>query len=127
MIYRNALMTPDGTIITSTNQHDYQTHIDANGKHYFVDGGHSYCRSSAHGDERFLILDDTSPHSEIREYFTWTTYGKNGDQSARQVLLKDMDEDHIMAILRQDYYRNTHQELVNELHFRGLSYPEFYI
>mgnify|MGYP000681112827 CR=1 FL=1 len=31
-IIRNALRTPDGTVIQSSSRHDYETYIDANGK-----------------------------------------------------------------------------------------------
>ena len=123
MIYLNSLRTPDGTILISQHQHDYVEYTDANGKHYFVDGGPAYCRSSANGDEVFLLVDDTSPHVAIREHLAWGTYGKSGNEPYRKVLLKDMDVDHILAII-SDGYENVRSHLIAELKFRGLSYPE---
>ena len=113
MIYLNSLRTPDGTILISQHQHDYVSYTDSNGKHYFIDGGPAYCRSSANGDEVFLLVDDTSPHVAIREHLAWGTYGK----------LRDMDVDHILAIISYGY-EHVRPHLIAELKFRGLSYPE---
>ena len=123
MIYFRSLRTPDGTILISQHQHDYVSYTDANGKHYFIDGGSAYCRASANGDEVFLVIDDTSPHAAIREHLAWGTYGKSGNEPYRKVLLKDMDVDHIIAII-SDGYEYVRPHLIAELKFRGLSYPE---
>ena len=61
-LIRNAIKTPDGTILESTHRHDYKEHTDANGKTYMVDGGLEYVRCSAHGDEVHLSLYDDEPH-----------------------------------------------------------------
>ena len=126
MIYLNSLRTPDGTVLISQHQHDYVEYTDANGKVYFVDGGPAYCRSSAHGDELFLIVDDTSPHIAIRQHLSWGTYGKSGNEPYRKILLKDMEVDHMLAIIR-DGYKHVTPHLIAELKFRGLSYPELEI
>ena len=97
------LQTPDGTIITSHNRHDYRTYRDDNGKQYMIDGGRDYIRSSANGDERYMPIYTDDPHYLIRENFTWGTYGKDGKQPLRRVLLKDMDSDHILAILETQF------------------------
>ena len=98
LIY-NALRTPDGTILESRDRHDYRTHDDVNGKRYMIDGGTAYVRSSANGDEDYLTLYTDDNHSEIRQVFTWGTYGKSGDEPLRLVKLKDMTDNHIQAIL----------------------------
>jgi hypothetical protein len=60
-ILRNRMRTPDGTILESKHRHDYVTHLDANGNEYMLDGGLSYVRSSANGDEEMLtVFDDDS-------------------------------------------------------------------
>ncbi len=38
------IQTPDGTILKSLHQHDYVTHVDANGEEYSLDGGNVYQR-----------------------------------------------------------------------------------
>lgn len=52
------LTTPDGTVMRSTQVHDYRTHTDANGKEYMVDGGNAYIRCSAHGDEAIFSITE---------------------------------------------------------------------
>jgi hypothetical protein len=101
MILRNRLKTPDGTIIESWHRHDYVTHKDANGKTYMVDGGRDYLRRSAHGDEEDLsIVADPDEHDFCRQHFLWGTYGKDGEQPFRRVVLADMSTEHIKAVLR---------------------------
>lgn len=98
-IIHNSIMTPDGTILVSRSVHDYVQHTDANGKTYMTDGGNSYIHRSAHGDETPLDLYEGDPHDEIREVFTWGTYGKMGDQPLKFKALKDLSDAHIEAIL----------------------------
>jgi hypothetical protein len=97
---RNALRTPDGTIIQSRHRHDYVTHKDENGKEYMVDGGLDYVRSSCNGDEEWMIVTLAEPHEEVREACEWGTYGINGDQPLSYIKLCDMDTDHIGAVLK---------------------------
>lgn len=70
-LIRNALITPDGTVIESRHRHDYVTHVDANGKTYMVDGGLDYQRRSMHGDEVDVSLFDTEPHHIQRCILNW--------------------------------------------------------
>ena len=98
-IIYNAIQTPDGTIIESRHRHDYQTHSDANGKKYMIDGGLSYIRCSANGDEKFLTVTLEDTHEIVRQACTWGTYGINGDQPLRYKYLCDMDTAHINAVL----------------------------
>jgi len=100
-LIKNAMQTPDGTILESTHRHDYKTHTDANGKTYMVDGGLAYVRRSAHGDEVDLCLYDNEPHEIQAKVLTWGSYGINGDQPIRWIPIGDMETDHLKAVLEQ--------------------------
>ena len=119
----NRIRTPDGTILESMNRHDYVTYIDANGKEYMVDGGLDYLRRNIHDDAPYeeLSLVSTDEHSVIREVFKWGTYGIDGKQKLKYVILKDMSWDHIEAILETQVHVRDHirQLFMNELDYRG--------
>ena len=46
----NRIKTPDGTILTSYNRHDYVSYEDANGLEYMVDGGLEYLRRNVNNE-----------------------------------------------------------------------------
>ena len=119
----NRIRTPDGTILESMHRHDYVTYIDANGKEYMVDGGLDYLRRNIHDDAPYTELSvlSTDEHSVIREVFKWGTYGIDGKQKLKYVILKDMSWDHIEAILETQTQLRDHvrQVFVNELDYRG--------
>lgn len=124
VILLNQIRTPDGTILTSTHRHDYRTHIDANGKVYMVDGGNSYLRRTVHKDapyEELSIYLDPYDHNHNREHFKWGTYGLEGKGPLRRVPLKDLDTDHIEAILETQKHVPEYFRLVfkQELKYRG--------
>ena len=99
-IIRNALRTPDGTIIRSRHRHDYVTHTDANGKEYMVDGGLDYIRRSANGDEVDMVVTTEDSFEAVRQACDWGTYGINGDQPLLYIKLCDMETAHIEAVLQ---------------------------
>jgi len=98
-IVYNALRTPDGTLLESKYRHDCQFHLDENGKEYMIDGGLDYVRATAHGDEKLITITLDDDHETVREYVQWGTYGPDGNQPLKLVRLKDMDTDHIKAVL----------------------------
>lgn len=100
-LIRNAIQTPDGTILESKHRHDYQSHQDANGKIYVVDGGLDYVRATVHDDQISLALYDTEPHSVQAQYLTWGSYGIRGDQPRRDIPIAEMETSHIEAVLRE--------------------------
>ena len=100
-LIRNSIRTPDGTVLTSHNRHDYKTHEDANGNNYMIDGGLSYCRRSCHGDEENLCLYDDEPHAVQRKVLTWGSYGKDGDQPLKRIPVAEMETDHIKAVIAE--------------------------
>ena len=99
-IIRNALRTPDGTIIRSRHRHDYVTHTDANGKEYMVDGGVDYIRRSRNGDEEDMVVTTEDSFEVVRQACDWGTYGINGDQPLSYIKLCDMETAHIEAVLQ---------------------------
>jgi hypothetical protein len=122
-LVRNAIQTPDGTILVSRNRHDYQSHTDANGKTYVVDGGLDYIRASVHEDQISLAVYDTDEFWLVRESVEWGTYGKDGDQPLSYVKLSDMDTAHIEAVLetQQLFIRPVIRKAMElELEHRGL-------
>ena len=121
----NALRTPDGAIIESRHQHDYKSYVDTiDGSTYFVDGGLAYSRGSYKEacveDLRIYDLDD---HTLIREYFSWKSYGKNGDKPLEYKLLKDMSDEHISAILKTQTHIPTYMfnMFTDELEYRDVN------
>jgi hypothetical protein len=122
-LVRNAIQTPDGTILVSRNRHDYKSHTDANGKTYVVDGGLDYIRASVHEDQISLAVYDTDEFWLVRESVEWGTYGKDGDQPLSYVKLSDMDTAHIEAVLetQQLFIRPVIRKAMElELEHRGL-------
>jgi hypothetical protein len=97
----NRIITPDGTMLQSHHVHHYNTHVDANGLEYMVDGGLEYRRRNVHDDAPYTEASvyDTDPHEVIRDAFYWGTYGKYGDKPLRRVKLSEMSNNHIEAIL----------------------------
>lgn len=122
-LVRNAIQTPDGTILVSRNRHDYKEYTDANGKTYVVDGGLDYIRSSVHEDQISLAVYDTDKFSVVRESVEWGTYGKDGDQPLSYVKLSEMDTAHIEAVLETQklFIRPVIRKAMElELEHRGL-------
>jgi hypothetical protein len=101
-LIRNAMITPDGTLLQSRHRHDFVQYTDANGLVYMVDGGLDYIRrsindSAPHVDK--CVYDDV-PHEEQREVATWGTYGKNGDEPLSYVTVANMSTEHIKAVVK---------------------------
>ena len=101
MILRNAIQTPDGTVLESFHRHDYIVHTDAiTGKLYGVDGGRDYFRYIGDIEDcKILSLTSDASHTAIRKTFTWGTCGKNADQPLKRVPLEHLSNAHIEAIL----------------------------
>ncbi len=118
-LVRNALKTPDGTILVSRSRHDYVTHLDANGKQYMTDGGLVYVHCSAHGDEVDMCVYDDEDHEVLREAAEWGTRGIDGTDPLRWVKIKDMDTDHLATCCDLPYVNSTLKSVMkNELILR---------
>lgn len=122
-IVRNAIETPDGTILESFSRNDYKTYIDANGEEYMVDGGDEYARRNINKvPAKELTVTEEDNFEVIREHLTWGTYGKNGDQPLRYIPLCEMEDDHIKAIFDDGYCLHPfrRQCMEKELKLRSL-------
>jgi hypothetical protein len=119
-ILLNRIKTPDGTILTSYNRHNYVEYKDTLTKEVLmVDGGTDYLRRNIGTYEELSVYDDGS-HITRRSAVHWGTRGKDGKQPLVYKLLKDLDSDHIEAILKtqhqiSDFYREIFME---ELKYR---------
>lgn len=119
-LIRNALRTPDGTVIESRHRHDYVTHKDANGKTYMVDGGLSYVRRSVHSDQEDMSLYDNEPHEVQSKVLKWGTYGKRGDQPLQHVSISEMSTAHIGNVLSMGNINPVYRKcMLEELKRRG--------
>ncbi|WP_146156707.1 hypothetical protein [Photobacterium swingsii] len=100
-IVLNRIKTPDNTILISRHRHDYVTYVDKNGETYMVDGGTDELRRNVNTEpfEELSIYSD-APHYEVRQGFFWGTRGKNGNQPVEFKPLKNLDTDHIEAIIQ---------------------------
>lgn len=113
----NRWMTPDGTILWSKHQRDYQQYTDKNGKYYAIDGGNSYCRKiGAFEDLKNLCIYSDGTFELERE---WVLWGRNYDKDMNRleetewIPIKDLDTDHIYKILElniPDSYRRLMEE-----------------
>lgn len=50
------------------------------------------------------IINRTLKGQKVRDWMAWGTYGKNADQPLRFVLLKNMSDEHIQAILDTQFH-----------------------
>lgn len=121
---RNAIRTPDGTVLESKHRHDYREHLDtATGELYFIDGGLAYTRTSVNkvpAEDISTYVGDN--YEDTRRIFKWGTYGKDGRQPLKWVPVKDMSSNHIKAVLEtQKYIPNWIRSIFRaELEFRGI-------
>jgi hypothetical protein len=123
LIY-NALETPDGTVLVSHSVHDFKTYKDTlSNKEYMVDGGNDYIRRNVIGDQ----IDqsqyyDPDNHEHNRTYLHWGTRGKDGKQPLTWKAVRDLETDHLEAILSTqpqigDYVRAI---MVVEVNYRDI-------
>lgn len=121
----NGLITPDGTYIESRHRHDFVRHTDTNGKVYCVDGGLDYRRYVGDiKDCQIINITTDHPHSTIREYFRWGSYGKDGTADLKLIKLKDMEEGHIGNLI--SYLIKRKMDYLVPVFKKELEYRKFY-
>lgn len=72
---------------------------------FAVDGGNNY--SMVLGDItklKNLCVYTDDPHEIIRGNFTWKSYGKDGKHPGQYILLKDITDEHLAAILSTQWH-----------------------
>lgn len=70
-----------------------------------IDGGTDYCRSNVNKvAPQYISVTMMDIHETRREWFHWGTRGKNGDQPLTWKPLKDLDTNHIKAILETQHH-----------------------
>jgi hypothetical protein len=103
------LITPDGTVLHSKHRHDYIEHTDANGEWYMLDGGLSYVKSSVNIVRgTYITITTEDSHDLIRDHFVWGSRGKLGDEPLIYLTLKNIEDDHLSAILRTQTWLPKH-------------------
>ena len=115
-LIQNAMITPDGVILNSCNQHDYREH---NG--YFVDGGLEYTRYGCPADckDKFepLFLYENDDFQIKKNKLVWGTFGKDGKQQLKWVKLIDCEDDHLKAVLKiriPDLYKDVINSILED-------------
>ena len=124
-ILRNAVRTPDSTVLESKRRHDYVVYTDTvTAEQYMVDGGLDYLKRSVNSVLAAELYVTTKDDFElVRQVFTWGSYGKDGKQPRTEVKLQDMTSEHIQAVLdTQQYIRGT---VVEQLFKQELLYRSF--
>ena len=124
-ILRNALRTPDGTVLESKHTHDFVMHKDrVTDNDIGIDGGTAYLRRI--GSLAFCVDLSVTTKDDfelVRAAFTWGTYGKDGKQPRTEVKLQDMTSEHIQAVL--DTQRHICGTVVEQLFKQELLYRSF--
>lgn len=119
----SAIQTPDGTVLVSRNRHDYVTHTDKNGEWYMLDGGDDYIKGSVNKEQpKSLALYSDDPHEKLREVITRGGRGINGDEPLTYVVLKDISDEWLEAIIKYEEENRPHNKFLpvyrNEVKFR---------
>jgi hypothetical protein len=112
-IVRNAIKTPDGTILRSRSLYDYQSHLDTvSGEVYQVDGGDMYTRHTVNIVPCVDMTVTSEDSFEVqREAFEWGSYGVDGTEDIHYIKLMDLSSLHLYAILKtQNKLKGTYME-----------------
>ncbi len=89
-----------GEIIASKSSHDYVEVTTPSGKTAMVDGGPDYLRRGGDAEVEELSFDDNATVLEQFDKQLWGTFGPNGDQPLKYILLRDAEVDHLQKILQ---------------------------
>lgn len=96
----NQIQTPDGFMLKSKSPIECDVYIDTfNRKKYIVSGGIDAVERYGANDyiEKTIYKDD--PIEEVRESFTWGSYGRQETEPLHFIKLKDLTTEHIDNII----------------------------
>jgi len=126
MLLYNAIKCPDGTLLVSRHQHDFQMHRQKDGREYFVDGGLAYQRIG-HSDTEYINLSVYTHdlHEKIREHFDWIRHFDKDMNKLPQpeiIKLKDITDEHLMKLVEwtdTGFHKEIHKVFVDEVEYRN--------
>lgn len=95
-----------GDIIESKHVHDF---VYCSCQSVACDGGKSYLRYIGNPEDYIDMSEVTSQDEDdwfdkVREAFSWNSRGKLGNEPLHQILLKDLTDEHINAILDTQWH-----------------------
>lgn len=106
----NGLITPDGTVLITHHQHDYQSYKDQNGETYIIDGGpfeYGVRISSNTIKAKHFHIYNTDDYSIIRDFFEFNVNYNN------YIKIKDLSLNNIEDLLNIE---NLEKHLIELLH-----------
>lgn len=126
VIIRNAIQTPDGTILESKYRHECIEHTDTtNGVYYMRDGGRDYIRGCGEPCIDLTVTTD-DPHEKVREAFMWTSIlDAHNTLRPEPVVrkLSELEDSHVISLVywtETGYPEYIHTIFKNEMKFRNL-------
>ena len=121
LIYNAVRCLSCGEVLVSYHRHDYKTCSCE--QQTSVDGGLNYERYGGKDlnlVESLSVYDD-APFKKIREYLHRGTHGINGDEKLKHVVLKDIDDKWLQAIIDyEELYRPNNKYL--PIYYKELNY-----
>jgi hypothetical protein len=120
-LIQNKWQTPDGTILISKYIYDYVEYTDKNGEYYMIDGGNDYIRKTVNKEEMKDLCIYSDGSFETDRFLLW---GRNYDKNMKRLPeiqfapIKDLDTDHIWAILltlpnmNKEYRKVMEEEII---------------
>ena len=119
----NRWKSNDGTVLISRFQHDFVSHFDTvDQTTVFIDGGLGPCVRVSGDLENMCLYDTDEDHMELRELYSWTSYGIDGRQPPKTQVIKDLTTDHVCAIIKTQTHLPDHvlNMFRRELTYRAL-------
>lgn len=105
------------TFLVSANRHDFVSYQFKDGSSFFIDGGKEYLRRGGTflKDPRIenYSLDENHSFLVIKEKLLWGTRGKDGQGELTYKPIKDLDKDHLIAILETQNVSELYKEVIN--------------